>query len=189
WPAIRPLWQARVDRMAARFVMGEARRQRLATPTAFERRGMLRLPELGFELVGKLDRIDLSPDGTARVYDYKTGAPPTAAVQKAFDKQLLLEAAMIEAGGIEGMGPMPVVEATYLGLGPEAPEVPAPIETVSAQQTCADLALLIGAYRDAAQGYPSRNASFSARDVGDYDHLARYGEWDESHPSVKTVLT
>ena len=41
-----------------------------------------------------------------------------------------------------------------------------------------DLGKLITRYNDASQGYTARRAVFSDRIEGDYDHLARYGEWD-----------
>ena len=51
-----------------------------------------------------------------------------------------------------------------------------------------DLAALVAAYRDPDRGYPSRRAKFSSRFDGDFDHLARYGEWEDSQsPEVISV--
>ncbi|MEM6729892.1 MAG: PD-(D/E)XK nuclease family protein, partial [Pseudomonadota bacterium] len=96
WPAARALWQARLLRAAPWFVATEADRasdrQRLFTEIS----GEISLDALPFTLRGKADRIDIAQSGAARVYDYKTGSPPSPAQQRHFDKQLPLEAAMVE---------------------------------------------------------------------------------------------
>jgi RecB family exonuclease len=38
------------------------------------------------------------------IYDYKTGTPPSKKEQQVFDKQLLIEAAMVEEGGFKEVG-------------------------------------------------------------------------------------
>ena len=43
---------------------------------------------------------------------------------------------------------------------------------------------LLTSFDNPAQGYPSRRATEKERFEGDYDHLARFGEWDASMPSV-----
>ena len=37
---------------------------------------------------------------------------------------------------------------------------------------------LVGEYLSPSKGYASRRAVFGAAFPGDYDHLARFGEWD-----------
>ena len=55
-----------------------------------------------FRLTGVADRIEVNGDGTATVFDYKTGAPPSnKQVLTGFAPQLTLEAAMIAAGAFE----------------------------------------------------------------------------------------
>jgi len=48
----------------------------------------------------------------------------------------------------------------------------------AAQAAREDLAALIAAYDDPARGYTARRAAETTAFEGDYDHLARYGEWD-----------
>jgi hypothetical protein len=43
---------------------------------------------------------------------------------------------------------------------------------------------LVGQYLSPGQGYASRRAVFKARFPGDYDHLARFGEWDMTDKPV-----
>ncbi len=78
------------------------------------------MPGWAFALTAKPDRIDELPDGRLHILDYKTGAPPTAKQQKAFDKQLLLEAAMAERGAFATLGPREVARITYVGLNAAA---------------------------------------------------------------------
>ncbi len=40
------------------------------------------------------------------------------------------------------------------------------------------LTRLVARYMDRSQGYAARRAVFDLRTPGDYDHLARFGEWD-----------
>ncbi len=41
----------------------------------------------------------------------------------------------------------------------------------------------------AGAGRMSRRAMFGERQAGDYDHLARFGEWDMSDPPSAFTLT
>ena len=41
---------------------------------------------------------------------------------------------------------------------------------------------LIRAYMEPDRGYPSRRAMHMKSDRGDYDQLARFGEWDITDP-------
>ena len=43
---------------------------------------------------------------------------------------------------------------------------------------------LVGEYLSPAKGYASRRAVFGAAFPGDYDHLARFGEWEIDRKSV-----
>ena len=56
------------------------------------------------------------------------------------------------------------------------------------ETTEADLENLLSAYAQSTRGYPSRRAMEKVRFEGDYDHLARFGEWDETQAPVKIDL-
>lgn len=186
WPAARRLWRARLDRVADWFLALEDARP--GNPVLIEEPGGIDLDGQQFRLTAKPDRIDLEPDGTLHVMDYKTGTPPSAKQQEHFDKQLLLEAAMAERGAFAALGPLPVSRITYIGLGSTPKEVSTPMTEGLADDVWVDLGKLIGRYARGDQGYIARRAVFEERFSGDYDHLARFGEWEMSDVSVPETV-
>jgi double-strand break repair protein AddB len=180
WPAARRIWLARLARVADWIVAGEtARRDAGATPLALEHRGAAEVGDTGFRLSGVADRIDRTADGRLVIYDYKTGKPPSARVVATFDKQLPLEGAMAERGAFPAVPAAPVAGLVYIGLG-TSPEQRDVFEDGLIDETWADLARLVAAYARRETGYTSRARMQRRNDAGDYDHLARLGEWDES---------
>lgn len=178
WPSARRFWRARLARVADRFVLAEDRRAGRGTPVVMEETGSVSLKSPAFTLSAKPDRIDQLQDGRVHIYDYKTGQPPTEKQQQLYDKQLLLEACMAERGGFRQMGPVAVEGITYIGLGTGAKLVETLIEDDILGRTWAGLERLVSAYLVAGRGYTARRAMFSDRDISDYDHLSRFGEWD-----------
>jgi double-strand break repair protein AddB len=178
WDATRALWMSRMERVSDHLINGERTRRSRARPVGFEARARLEIPKLGFTLRGTADRIDRDENGNLLIYDYKTGTPPTADEQKFFDKQLLLEAAMAERGGFHDITPSEVVSAIYLGLGNSPKDVAAPLVESPPAQVWAEFEQLITKYQDPDQGFTARRALRKDTDVGDYDQLARFGEWE-----------
>lgn len=178
WPAARALWFARLNRAAGFFLEAEAAHGGI--PVVIEDKGRVALAPLPFTLTATPDRIDLLPDGRLHLLDYKTGVPPSPAQQKRFDKQLLLEAAMAERGGFHELGPMDVARISYIGLGSDPKVVTTETDATMLGAVWEDLHTLIGRYQTREQGYASRRAVFEERFPGDYDHLARFGEWEMS---------
>lgn len=178
WPSARVMWQTRMARVADRFVTDEIARRDRARPLAFEVNGGRDIAALGFRLTCQADRIDRRDDGRLNIYDYKTGTPPSKEVQKHFDKQLLLEAAVAEAGGFDGIDPGEVADAVYIGLGSSPENRPAPLDETPPAQVWAEFEGLIARYMEADQGFTARRAMQRATDVSDYDQLARFGEWE-----------
>lgn len=191
WPAARTIWLAKLARVADWFIEAEAVRLANGTPVAFEKdaRGTLTLPDLGFTISGVADRIDKNQSGEVQIYDYKTGKPPTDKQQKHFDKQLLIETAMVEEGAFSKIGAAPVSRATFIGLGNPPIEVDAPIEEEPPHVVLDNLRKLLAAYLDLDQGFTARRMMERDGFSGDYDHLARYGEWDGSDPATPEDLT
>jgi RecB family exonuclease len=145
---------------------------------ALEARGQAVIPEHGFTLTAKADRIDADAAGALHLYDYKTGAPPGEKEQRHFDKQLLLEAAIATRAGFGELPPSPVARAVFLGLGTGAPEQEAPLDTDPPEKVWAELGTLVAAYMDPGRGFTARRAARTVKEAGDYDQLARFGEWD-----------
>ena len=189
WAAERRLWRARLARVAGWFVAGERVRQENGTPQAFEVRGQAVLTDPPFRLTGTADRIDRDGRGNWVIYDYKTGRPPSKKEQKLFDKQLLLEAAMVTEGGFHGLDAGPVARAVFLGLSGSGVEEPAPLDETPVAQVWAEFRDLLTAYRDPEQGYASRRMLQKDTDVGDYDQLARFGGWDMADDPTPEDLT
>jgi ATP-dependent helicase/nuclease subunit B len=178
WPAARALWLQRLMRVADWFIAFEAKAG--GQPVVMEQAGAMTLPALGFTLTARPDRIDRLSGGGLHLFDYKTGTPPTPDQQRYYDKQLLLTAAIVAHGGFRGLEPPEVAGASYVGLG-ATPKV----ETVDVSSGALDLAMaeladLIAHWRRPERGYPSRRSKFKVRFEGEYDHLARHGEWDDS---------
>ena len=190
WPAARTLWHARIARAAQWIVDTEALRQARGAPAAMEKDaiGRLELPAIGTTIEGRADRIDLDPSGNAILYDYKSSQPPSANQQKHFDKQLLIEAAMVEAGGFATLGPRPVAAAQFIGLsGQKTADVP--LDEEPPAKVLANLSGLLSAYLEPDKGYVSRRALYEDREARDYDQLARFGEWDVTDDPTPEGLT
>ncbi|WP_170582205.1 double-strand break repair protein AddB [Ruegeria arenilitoris] len=189
WPTARKLWLARLERIADDFLRAEITRRSDGGPIAFEAKMRLTLEPLGFTLNGRADRIDRNSRGALTIIDYKTGTPPSESQQAKFDKQLLIEAAMAEQGGIEGFDPMAVANAVFIGMGGTYKEVPAPLDKEPPDRVLAELMELISTYLEPDQGFSSRRMMHKDSDVGDYDHLARFGEWDRTAETKPEDLT
>ncbi|WP_248298121.1 double-strand break repair protein AddB [Tabrizicola sp. YIM 78059] len=176
WPLARSVWLARIDRAADAFLRFSANTG--GTPVLTEQKGAVTIEDLDFTLTGKPDRIDRLPDGRLHLIDYKTGTPPTEKQQKAYDKQLLLAAAMAERGGFPGLDPAEVARLTYVGVKGDLKEVvtvPGPGEI---DRVWEEFRTLVSRYARQGTGYTARRAPHSTSYTSDYDHLSRFGEWD-----------
>lgn len=182
WPAARALWLARLERAADFFLTFDAARG--GVPVTLEEKGKVALTGMDFTLEGTPDRIDVLPDGRLHIIDYKTGTPPSKARQKAFDKQLLLAAAMAERGAFKGLEGAEVALISYVGLGssPKAEETPITPEVTG--EVWEGLHRLIGHYLTDGSGFTARRAVMREDFAGDYDHLSRYGEWETTDDPV-----
>lgn len=186
WPAARALWLARLARAADFFLAIDQLDG--GTPVILERAGGVTVVPHDFRLTGTPDRIDRLPDGRLHILDYKTGSPPTQAMQKAFDKQLLLAAAMAERGGFQGLDAAEVARITYVGLGSSPKVEETEITPDITAEVWEGLKALIAHYAQEASGYTARRAVQKERFEGDYDHLSRFGEWDTTDsPTAERV--
>ncbi len=182
--SMQALWHARLMGVADRLIAAEFDRLDAGTPVLTEDWGNLPLPDLGFTLAARPDRIDQLKAGGYAVYDYKSGSPPTPDMVRHFEKQLPLEAAMLEHGGFTGLPKASVTAMGYIAIGASGQD--RPLEVEGEDGRLADLSLeglheLIGRYEAREQGYTAIRAAQTTRFAGAYDHLARYGEWDLTH--------
>jgi ATP-dependent helicase/nuclease subunit B len=174
WAGVRRIWRARIAAMADWFVAEEALRRRQASPFLVEAKASLDLPEIGFTLIGKPDRIDRHADGRLEIVDYKSGKAPSPQDIDKLDRQLWLLALMAEAGAFgEAAG---VAYVTHYGLSERRiAQTAADAETMTARR--ADLMALLAAYRTRERGYAAKRMAEKDPWEGDFEQLARLGEW------------
>ncbi|MEC7761084.1 MAG: double-strand break repair protein AddB [Pseudomonadota bacterium] len=181
WPATRLLWLAKLERIADDFLEDEEERSRDATHARTEIKGEGTFGTPPFTVHGKADRIDILSHGQVAIYDYKTGQPPSEKQQKAYDKQLLLEALVARKGGFGDLGRAATARVAYIGLGAKSSYVPVEVDEALLQRTQGELESILAEFQQRGRGYTSRRVVMSAnRFGGDFDHLARYGEWDHT---------
>ena len=106
---------------------------------------------------------------------------------------------MAEAGAFEGVPSSKVAAVRHIGLNRNLAgnEVPIGLFTpqrnkdpidYSTETIEAELIQLLVHFDQDTTGYMSRRFMERVRFEGDYDHLARFGEWDETQEPVKEVL-
>ncbi len=178
WPSAQRIWRARIAAIARKFCMDEAERLARATPAVIEKKGSVQLQGVNFRLSAKPDRLDILQDGRVRIYDYKTGRPPSQATILNFDKQMLLEAAMVERGAFGDLGPREVAGMTYIQLGGEGMTRDVKEEGETPEAAWTRFTRLVARYLSPSQGFTARRAMQKSGDKSDYDQLSRYGEWN-----------
>lgn len=189
WAPVRRLWHARLMRLAEAFVAGERMRRTRAVPHVREVRGIVDLPNFDrpIALVGQADRIDLAPDGSVAIYDYKSSVPSDKQAQL-FSKQLQLEARMAMLGAFRDL---PQARATHLeliGLSKPGETLQVDADPDAILKDWTDFLKVVAHFELTDHGYASRLRPLKNVDWGDYDHLARRGEWDDGAQAVVEVL-
>ncbi len=187
-PLIATFWWPRFEAVAEWLAGWEAARRGVISACLAEQSARLEFKLADgsdFRLRARLDRVDILPGTGFTIIDYKTGSvPANKTIERGFAPQLTLEAHMVAQGALNGVKPGTAAEALiYVKLsGGE----PAGKETAAAEDSESAMALAgrdfetltmkLNAFRDAQTGYISRLAPRHGQ-AGDYDHLARAGEW------------
>lgn len=150
--------------------------------------GEHKLDALNFTVYGKSDLFEKNAEGYA-IIDFKTGGSATPAeVQAGFDPQLPLTAIILENDGFEGLKAGNAQQLFYMkvkGAGDNSEESFITLPEAKkgwtaeeyASETFDDVTKLIAAYDKPDTSYPSQPRLKYANDYGDYDDLARRGEW------------
>jgi ATP-dependent helicase/nuclease subunit B len=183
-PQVGALWWPRFEQVA-RWVIAQERARRPALSRVHgEVHGQLEIagPAGPFVLNARADRLERHPDGRVTVIDYKTGGlPERKDVIAGLQPQLPLEAAMVEAGAFAAIGRADVAELCFWRLkgdvagGEERDAAKLPPAEL-AQAALEGLARLVAHYDRPGTDYPAKPKPRVAW-RGDYDHLARRGEW------------
>jgi len=178
-------WAPRLTRIAAWVAETERSRERLKKIRS-EVAGEWDIPEANFRLRGRADRIEQRADLTLAILDYKTGIPPSQKqVDAGLAPQLLLEAAMAEAGAFGPDFLSPVTELTYWHLtGGTTPGQARQLckgDRVAIAEAIANavtgLRRLIAAYDNPEQCYLAQPFPTAAPRFSDFSQLARIAEW------------
>jgi len=144
--------------------------------------------DLNFNLRGILDLVERRPDGYSFI-DHKTGDPSSVkAIEAGFDPQLPLAAFLADKGGLEDMKAAPTSALGYIRVkgsndGFEHRRIAENDHTkLKTAQELADEAVetlrkLIEAFDQEETAYPSQPRAQYVNKYGDFDDLARRGEW------------
>jgi ATP-dependent helicase/nuclease subunit B len=191
YPNLYAEWWPRYARMASAYLDWEAQRRPdlIRVYPEVSGRWVIPMGRETFTLRARADRIELRPDGTACIVDYKTGAPPSAKmIFSGFSPQLTLEAAMLMHGAFADV---PAVAATpdllYVhASGGRKPFLPIPVKPPRGDAR--EVAAIVAEHAERLRGLVARfitgEAAYTARPYpqyaskyGSYDHLARVLEW------------
>ena len=179
-PGVRAFWRPRFERIARWFVDRERRQRAGIARTLTELTGRLEFdaPAGPFTLTARADRIDVMADGGITIVDYKTGAVPSGNdIRTGIAPQLPLEAAILAAGGFEGIGGVPDPGLVYWKLSggdPPGEEAPVAADPASVRE---GLERLIGHFDDPAIPYVPQPHAERAPAFSDYEHLERIAEY------------
>ena len=94
---------------------------------------------------------------------------------------------MAERGDFQNVPPAPVIGASYIGLGAQRVSQ-APLEEETPAVVWARLADLLRSYLAPSAGFTARRYIERESYGGDYDQLARFGEWDDADAPVPEDL-
>lgn len=193
-PRIRFFWWSRFEEIANWFIQTQREREADGYQIALiEEKGQMTFETaLGsFQLIGKVDRIDLLPDGAYEIIDYKTGTPPTKKdVEAGYSPQLTLEALMIQHRAFP-LEPRPVNLCTYWQLKGIQHIVKinkvlvGEKVTQSQQEAYHGLISMITHYEDETTSYIAYPNFAIAGRYDDYRHLCRIDEWSTHHTPKK----
>jgi ATP-dependent helicase/nuclease subunit B len=188
--ALAAWWAPRLERIADWVAQVETERRSEHPPAALaaEASGTLELSRPGglFRLTGRADRIERRHTGGLAILDYKTGTPPSQKeVDAGLAPQLLLEAAMAEAGAFgEGVkGEADELSYWHMTGGFLPGEVRSLFKdnavAIGAAVSGAHKALcsLIDTYDASDRCYLSQPQPGMAPRYSDYAQLARVAEW------------
>jgi ATP-dependent helicase/nuclease subunit B len=188
--ALAAWWTPRLERIADWVAQVEAERRSVRPVVALipEASGTLELERPGglFRLVGRADRIERRREGGLAILDYKTGTPPSQKeVDAGLAPQLLLEAAMAQAGAFGAAISGTAEELTYWHLtgGFHAGDLRTLFKADAAAIAAAVVATrdalcsLIDAYDAPERCYLSQPQPGFAPRFSDYAQLARVAEW------------
>ncbi|WP_208441287.1 double-strand break repair protein AddB [Bartonella raoultii] len=143
----------------------------------------------GVTLSGRADRIDVLPNKTVEILDFKTSTPPSSKeVRDLLFPQLALETALLMQGAFTEFQNLIPNNLFYIALNKKDKITSQSILLKKGEkehQSAIDLGerawehliALMNHYQNPQQGYLSHAVPIATQYEGDYDHLARLWEW------------
>lgn len=181
-PRVRAFWWARFVDIAAWFIAEEsARREAGIRPLAAEPQGRMLID--GLMLKGRADRIDLLPDDSLSIIDYKTGGVPNKTeVSSGIEPQLQLLAMLASAGSFPDIAAAKSGSLEYWSLkggsgGCKITSFTGDKIADLVAQAEAGLKNLIATFADPATPYEAAPKPRLQPRHNDYAHLSRLAEW------------
>ena len=171
------------------IIEAEIKRRKTSSPISVEKMGQKKFfLTSGFEieLVAKADRIDLSNENKVIILDYKSSVPRKTDFNLNMP-QLDLEALIAKYGGFQGVPERTISEVGLIILGPKVDEFRREVNSLHLEGVEKNFIKIIEKIYSGEWGYSSKISGTSPYD-GDYDHLARYGEWSISDEPMKQNL-
>ncbi len=190
WPAHRAKWRHHLLRAKGFFLETEAERRAQGRPFALEVTGARVVKGRAFDvtITARADRIDIGAGGVANIYDYKAGNPESVKKIKAFNVQLPLEGAIAEAQGFAGLKALHVGALELVYLGKKTGVIRFDADDPVMVDVWRRVVGFLNDYQVPEKGYAARLRPELTKYEGDYDHLARRGEWADDEPPVVEVL-
>ncbi|WP_455477063.1 double-strand break repair protein AddB [Bartonella sp. B41] len=191
-PDIEAIWWTIFEDFAPFFIQWEQNlgpRQRHAEVVSQK----IPIGKTGVTLSGRADRIDVLPDKTVEIIDFKTSSPPSSErVCSLLSPQLALEAALLMQGAFTDFKNLIPSDLLYIPLNKKGQIKPQSIfsnkkdknqkNAINLGETAwKKLIALIEHYQNPEQGYLSYAIPSEKTYERDYDHLARLWEWSNGY--------
>jgi ATP-dependent helicase/nuclease subunit B len=185
-PQVRAFWWPRFEALAHAVCEDAYLMVGTATRSLTEVTGGWTMPVTPLlKILGRADRIDVT-DGHAVIYDYKSGAAPSAdQIWFARHPQMALLALMAQVGGFDGAGPLTPAALKYVKISGRLPD-PMTIEDIKKKdwqeipellaKTAALLTDWVAIFDAPGQAYKFLQVPDESYGH-DYDVLARLDEW------------
>ncbi len=180
-------WYSKFREVAKWFVDYEASIKQSISISYQEEEGALSLTD-DFTITAKADRIDITKDNRAYIYDYKTGTPPSITeVENGYAPQLPIEALILKNNGFANIKTnAKVVGVRYIKLtGSDNGKITEVCDSIDevVDKAMDNLLKTINAFSLEATPYLSRpnpnKVGHAIENYSEYEHLARVSEWNE----------
>ncbi len=171
------------------IIEAEINRRQRSKPINVEKIGEKEfLLKFGFKikLIAKADRIDSLNNNEIILLDYKSSKPSVSKFEKNMP-QLDLEALIAKYSGFDGISERIVSEVGVIILGSKSGELRRKVSDTQLVQVERNFIKIVEKIYSGEWGYTSKIGGVTGY-IGDYDHLARLGEWSILDQPFKQIL-